>query len=175
MKFKNPAIWLGVGILHLTQEPDFSKTSGLNRIINVIMVHDLDKKNLHIKRLFFAKSKWGIFGHYAQNKIFSQKYGSVSFLPLRHSNFMKSFTKILWAVLEKTCFPTDIMTYQQQRNHRRRVQLSYWNLIDQEPFLAIIWEPGFSRACSFCRMLMNLRFTRIPGETNDLLFLVTLA
>ena len=31
----------------------------------------------------------------------------------------------------------------------------YWNLIGQEPFLARTWQPEFSQACSFCRMLMN--------------------
>ena len=34
-------------------------------------------------------------------------------------------------------------------------QKSNWNLIGQEPFLAITWELDFSQACSFCRMLMN--------------------
>ena len=31
----------------------------------------------------------------------------------------------------------------------------YWNLIDRELFLAITWEPDFSKACSFCRMSMK--------------------
>ena len=50
----------------------------------------------------------------------------------------------------------------------------YWNLIGQEPFLAITWEPDFSQACSFCRMLMNhknFHFTQIPDKTNDVIFL----
>ena len=50
----------------------------------------------------------------------------------------------------------------------------YWNLIDREPFLAITWEPDFSQACSFCRMLMNhknFHFTQIPDKTNDMIFL----
>ena len=50
----------------------------------------------------------------------------------------------------------------------------YLNLIGQEPFLVIIWEPDISQACSFCRMLMdhkNFRFTPIPDKTNDLIFL----
>ena len=41
----------------------------------------------------------------------------------------------------------------------------YWNLIGREPFLAITWEPDFSQACSFCRMLMNhknFHFTQNP-------------
>ena len=50
----------------------------------------------------------------------------------------------------------------------------YWNLIGQEPFLATTWEPDFSQAWDFWRMLKdhkNLRFTPIPDKTNDLTFL----
>ena len=50
----------------------------------------------------------------------------------------------------------------------------YWNLIGREQFLAITWEPDFSQACSFCRMLMNhknFHFTQIPDKTNDVIFL----
>ena len=50
----------------------------------------------------------------------------------------------------------------------------YWNLISQEQFLAITWEPDFSKACSFCRMLMNHKnfcFTQFPDKTNDVIFL----
>ena len=50
----------------------------------------------------------------------------------------------------------------------------YWNLIGQEPFLAVTWEPDFSQACSFRRMLMNhknFHFTQTPDKTNDVIFL----
>ena len=50
----------------------------------------------------------------------------------------------------------------------------YWNLFGQEQFLAITWEPDFSQACSFNRMLMNHKnfcFTEIPDKTNDTIFL----
>ena len=50
----------------------------------------------------------------------------------------------------------------------------YWNLNDQEPFLAITSEPDFSQACSFRRMLMNhknFHFTQISDKTNDMVFL----
>ena len=50
----------------------------------------------------------------------------------------------------------------------------YWNLIDREQFLAITWEVDFSQACNFHRMLMkhkNFRFTQIPENTNDMIFL----
>ena len=45
-------------------------------------------------------------------------------------------------------------------------------LIGREPFLTITWEPGFSQACSFRRMLMNLKnfhLTQIPDKTNDMI------
>ena len=44
----------------------------------------------------------------------------------------------------------------------------YWNLIGQQPFLAIAWESDFSQACSFRRILMNhknFHFTQIPDKT----------
>ena len=51
----------------------------------------------------------------------------------------------------------------------------YWNLIDREPFFAIItWEPYFSQVCSFSKILKNhtnFRFTTIPDKTKDLIFL----
>ena len=50
----------------------------------------------------------------------------------------------------------------------------YWNLIGQEPFLAVTEELDFSQAGSFCRMLMNhnnLHFRKIPDKTNDVIFL----
>ena len=50
----------------------------------------------------------------------------------------------------------------------------YWNLIGRETFLAITWEPDFSQACSFRRMLMNHKnfpFRQIPDKTNDMIFL----
>ena len=50
----------------------------------------------------------------------------------------------------------------------------YWNLIGQEQFLVITWEPDFSQACSFRRMLINhknFRFTQIPDKTNGMIFL----
>ena len=112
--------------LHLTQEPHFSQTCVFNRIINVIMMHDLNPKNLQINRLIFflilenpkKPYFWGVLGHFAQNEIVPQKSGSISFLPLRPPNFMRSFRKIVWAVLEKTSLPSDILTYLQCWNHR---------------------------------------------------------
>ena len=79
------------------------------------------KKFTHQWTIFLENSKkpyfGGVLGHSPKNKIFSKKSHSISFLPLRHPNFMRSFRKILWAVLGKTCLPADILTYWQWWNH----------------------------------------------------------
>ena len=49
-----------------------------------------------------------------------------------------------------------------------------WNLIGQEPILAITWEPDFSQACSFRRMLMNhknFHLKQIPDKIDEIIFL----
>ena len=110
LKFKNPVIWLAKSIFALTQEPDFSQICSFDRIIKVIMVLDLNPKNLHINGLIFAKSKkpyfWGVFGHYPKMRFLPE----MRFLPLRQPNFMRSSRKILWAVSEKMHLPIDILT-----------------------------------------------------------------
>ena len=63
------------------------------------MVHDLNTKNLQINGLFFFQNPkipflGGAFGPYPQIEIFFQKSGSVRFLLLRHSNFIRYFRKI---------------------------------------------------------------------------------
>ena len=68
------------------------------------------------------KTFWGCFWNYPQSEIFSQKSGSVSFLPLRHPNFLRNFRKILWAVLTKTGSPTDTLTLMWW-NHRTPFRL----------------------------------------------------
>ena len=48
---------------------------------------------------------------------------------------------------------------------------------DNKQFLPITWEPDFSQACSFRRMLMNhknFHFTQIPDKTNDVILLKSL-
>ena len=58
--------WLRA-FLQLTQQPDFSQTCGFNRIIKIIMVHDLNPKNLHINGLFsfLQNPKNCIFGFFS--------------------------------------------------------------------------------------------------------------
>ena len=73
-----------------------------------------------------------------------------------------------------------INTYPHAKNQSQILSINeiltikeYWNLTGREPFLAITWEPDFSQACSFCRMLMshkNFHFTQIPDKTNDIIF-----
>ena len=50
---------------------------------------------------------WQPFREYLQIKIFFQKCGSVTFLPLYTPNFMQKIKKILRAVFEKTALPTN--------------------------------------------------------------------
>ena len=69
--------WLQA-FLNLTEESEFPQACGLNRIIKVIIVHDLhQKKSAEHWINVFAKSKenyfGGIFGYYPQNEISSQK------------------------------------------------------------------------------------------------------
>ena len=49
-----------------------------------------------------------------------------------------------------------------------------WKLTGSEAFLAITWEPDFSQARCFCRMLMNhknFHFIQIRDKTNNVIFL----
>ena len=78
-----------------------------------------------------------------------------------------------WKSVNKPCsfytYPFSLSTFQKSLAIKE-----YWNLIGQEPFLAITWEPDFSQPCSFHRMFMNQKnfpFTPISDKTNDLIFL----
>ena len=62
LKFKNPAIWLAKSIFAINSRSRFSQTCSFNRIIKVIMVHDLNLTNLHMNGLFFQWQKNPIFG-----------------------------------------------------------------------------------------------------------------
>ena len=104
---------------------------------------------------------WTQNGPLAPNKFFS-KIINIIFIYLLAPFIAQNFKKILPADPELWCaifgpkWPI------------------YWNLIGWEPFLAITWEPDFSKACSFLRMLMNdkiFHLTKIPDKINDLIFL----
>ena len=73
-----------------------------------------------------------------------------------------------------------IHAYLHAKNQSQILIVKCWLLKNTEislaesHFLAITWEPDFSQACSFCRMLMNhkkFHFTQIPEKTNDMIFL----
>ena len=72
--------------LYLIREPDFSETCGFNRIIKVIMVHDLNAKS---KKPYF----WGVFGHYPRNGIFFQKIQLRQLFSLKASYPHEKFRK----------------------------------------------------------------------------------
>ena len=60
-----------------------------------------------------------------------------------------------------------------QSIHEILTTKEYWNLIHQEPVLAITWEPDFSQTRRFHRILKDsktFRFTSIPDRANDLIF-----
>ena len=97
-----------------TWEWDFYERCGFSRIINIIMFHDLDQKNLHINELIYLQNpKNPIFAvvlSILPKLTFSPQNPLYQFLPLRHPNFMGSFKKIIWATLEKKGLPTDLPT-----------------------------------------------------------------
>ena len=76
-----------------------------------------------------------------------------------------------------TCLVSFIHAYLHAKN-QSQILIYWWNidwkLIGREPFLSITWEPNFSQACSFRRMLMNYKnfhLTQIPDKTNHAIFL----
>ena len=101
LKFKFDRL---TAFLHLTGESYFSQISGFNKIIKVIMVHDLNPNNLHINGLvFFCKIQktlfFGIFGHYPKSEIFSKKIWLRQFF---------TFKGILYLI---NCFGENAFTY----------------------------------------------------------------
>ena len=97
--------WLRV-FLHLTWELYFFQACSFCRTRKTNMVHPLNKKIYTSTEKILCKIQKKLFLGYFW--ALSQKY---YFLPLCHSNFVWNSTKTLWAVLEKKCFPTDILAY----------------------------------------------------------------
>ena len=73
-----------------------------------------------------------------------------------------------------------IHAYLHAKNQSQILIVKCWLLKNTEislaesHFLAITWEPDFSQACSFLKMLMNhknFNFTQIPGKNKDVIFL----
>ena len=94
----------------------------------VIMLHDLGPKNIHINKLFFFFQNlkaffWGYFG------VLSRKSCSVSFLPLRHLNFMRSSKKNAMSCFGKSglpYWPTDLLAFWRWCIHRTSFLLRAW-------------------------------------------------
>ena len=78
--------------------------------------------------------------------------------------------------VNEPCFFYSCLSTCQKSKSDINLLVKYWRLKNtgREPFLAITWEPDFSQACSFRRMLMNHKnfdFTQIPDKTNAVIFL----
>ena len=118
LKFKNLAIWLAELIFAFNSRNRFFPDMQFWQNHKAYGAWFRPKKATHQLTIFFffffqnsRNLSWGVLGNYPQNKTFSKKSSSVSFLLLRHPNFMRSFRKILWAMLEKTRLLTDILKY----------------------------------------------------------------
>jgi len=111
-----PAIWLAESIFSNNSRTRFFPDMGFSQnskkdysasFKTKKLTHQWTKFRSKSKKLYFG----GIFGHYPQNEVFFKKSRSVSFLHLRHPNFMQSFRKILRVVMEKNGYwPTDWLT-----------------------------------------------------------------
>ena len=82
--------------------------------------------------------------------------------------------------VNEPCFFYSCLSTSQKLKSDITLLVKYWQLKNTEisladsHFLTITWEPDFSQACSFRRMLMNHRnfhFTQIPDKTIDVIFL----
>ena len=96
---------------------------------------------------------WAQNGPFPQMRIFSE-------------NLLMSLVSFIHAYLhaknQSQIFISEISTIKE-----------YWNLIGREQVLAITWEPDFSQACNFRKLLVNHKnfcFTYIPDKTNDMIF-----
>ena len=117
LKFKNPAIWLGECIFTCYSRARFFAEMRFNKIIKIIMVHDLNPKNIYISGLFFffffAKFKKtyfeSVFGIIPKINFFPKNPAPADFYPLG--------TLTLWEVSEKSYEPfwrkrVWVLTYQ---------------------------------------------------------------
>ena len=107
---------------------------------------------------------WAQMAHFPKGKFFFRK-------PVNKPCFFHSWLSIC----QKSKPDINILVkYWQLKNSEILTIKEYWNLIGRGPFLAINWEPDFTQACSFCRILMNhkkFHLTQIPDKTNDVIFL----
>ena len=81
--------------------------------------------------------------------------------------------------VNEPCFFHSCLSTCQKSKSDINLLVTYWRLKNTETSLTkshfwLTWEPDFSQACSFCRMLINhknFHFTQIPDKTNDVIFL----
>ena len=88
-----------------------------------------------------------------------------------------------WEIFRKPvnepCFFHSCLCTCQKSKSDINLLVTYWRLKNTETSLTkshfwLTWEPDFSQACSFRRMLMNhknFHFTQISDKTNDMVFL----
>ena len=99
----------------------------------------------------------------------------IAYFPKSEFFFSKAVNKLLFLSFEPIYVPKFKVWYS-STNEILTIK-EYWNLIGQEHFLVVTWEPDFSQACSFHRMLMNqknFRFTQTPDKTKDMISLKSL-
>ena len=132
LKFKNPAIWLVESIFtfgNQTWESSWEYNLWMRFLpeSSHYVAWIRSKKSTHQWTIFLAKSKKPYFlrQFWAFSPVwhFPPKIRLYQLLPLRHTNFMRSFKKSLWAALEKESLSIDLPTYRQWWNHRNRFRL----------------------------------------------------
>ena len=139
-----------------------------------------------------------------QTKTFLEKMNNIIFIYLLAPFIVQNFLKILttdrelcgsaisgpkWPIcpnedffrkpVNKPCSFHSCLSTCQKSKSDINLLIKYWRLKNTEISLAkshfwLTWEPDFSQACSFRRMLRNhknFRFTQIPDKVNDVIFL----
>ena len=138
--------------------------------------------------------EWAICGskvvHLPQTRTFWEK----SLILFSSTYWLLSFFKILWVMrmchfwiptifFRETCWQNCLLSFMPIYIPKIKVRYQsineiltikqFWNIIVQEPFLAITWESDLFQAYSLCWMLkdhMNLPFTLIPDKNSNLVF-----
>ena len=143
------------------------------------------KKNLQQTQSYedapFLGPKWSNCPNFFFGKLlisFSSTYWSLSLYKIKKK--ILPLDPELWAcaifgpdrkTCNEPCFFHSCLSTCQKSSSDINLLVKYWRLKNTEiSFLTITWEPDFSQACSFCRMLINLKnfhFTRMPEKTND--------
>ena len=139
------------------------------------------------KQAFFFRWGWGesllfssAYWRISLCKSLKNSYNRPKILKMRHfwiqigSICPKNF--FFWEnlLINLLCMPVYIPKVRHKSVNEILTIKEYWNLADREPYLLITWEPDFSQACSFLKMLKdrnNFHFTPTPDKPNNLIFL----